>query len=482
MWVRQACPVLQTRGATNPVILISIIDVVVIVVLFRVFRKRGVEGALPVATFFLLLFPFESQLILPGFFDLTTQRVVVLALAVMYMFSGRSRDKGQLQSKLPLGYTLAALICWMIISTLHSVVVSVSVKTVLSECFDFFLLYYIFAKSLTSTDTVTRILRAVVAAMAVTSIFGLLEIYADWSVLSLFPVASHRFAALVGVADRDSRVQATFGHAILFGGTLALSVPIVFYLLSIAETRKGKLVLWCALGVIFVNLYKTMSRGPWIAAILALASVMVLGGARMRRYVVIISIVTVATLVIRPGVYSSIQNLYGETLDPDTAQGGSYQWRYALYDIAFRHLNNDVGRALWGYGPESFYYLGWKDNFQGTIVPFDSCDSSVAALMIETGYVGLGIVALLLLRAASAAYKQYRNLQEPHRLLCLVLLIDIVAITFMMTNVAIFGWGQQSYLIWVLLSLSVTYSQLVERERSVASPEFPLCSPQLVAV
>ncbi len=450
-------------------ILVIILDIIVVAVLFGVARRHGIEQTLPVATCLLLLFPFESQLSLPGLFDLTTQRIVILSLAVIYLMWGSAHDTVSRQSKLPLKYLLIFLLCWMTLSTVNSVVVSVSLKTVLSECFDFFLLYYICAKSLTSIGAVNRVLGAVVTAMAINSIFGILEVYQGWSVLSLFPTASHRFAGLVGVVDRDARVQATFGHAILFGAALAMAVPIALYLLSMAETRKQRVLLWVAIILMFVNLYKTMSRGPWMAAVFAVVAVLTFGGTRMRRYVAVIAVLTVVTLVVRPGVFSSIQNLYGETLDPETAQGGSYQWRYALYDIAFRHLNNDLGRALWGYGPESFYYLGWKGEFQGAVVPFESCDSSVAALMIETGYVGLLIVALLLIRAALTAYRQYRRMEGPGQLLCLVLLVDIVSFGFLMTNVAIFGWGQQSYLIWILLAIAMTHPRLAE-EASAAVP------------
>ena len=448
--------------------LVIILDIIVVGVLFGVARKRGVEQTLPVATCFLLLFPFESQLSLAGLFDLTTQRIVILSLTVIYLIWGGANGVARRESKLPLRVLLLCLLCWMVLSTANSVVVSVSLKTVLSECFDFFLLYYICAKSFTSTEVVHKIFVAVVVAMSINSIFGILEVYQGWSVLSLFPTASHRFSSLAGVVDRDARVQATFGHAILFGAALAMAVPIALYLLSTAETKRQRILLWVAIMLMFVNLYKTMSRGPWMAALLAVAAVVVFGGTRMRRYVAVIAVLTVVTLVVRPGVFSSIENLYGETLDPDTAQGGSYQWRYALYDIAFRHLNNDMGRALWGYGPESFFYLGWKGEFQGAVVPFESCDSSVAALMIETGYIGLFIVVLVLARAALSAYRHYRQMEGPGKMLCLVVLVNIASFSFLMTNVAIFGWGQQSYLIWILLAVAMTYPRLAESARAAA--------------
>ena len=462
-------------------ILILILDLLAVTLLCWVAVVRGFERALPVAAFLLILFPNESQIQIPGLFDLTTQRVIVVFLFILYLSVGNARGGSDPSETLPLKYLLIVQILWWTLSSANSVVVGISVKTVLSQLLDFYLAYYIFAKSITRIETVHKILYALVLAMFVCSVLGTVEAYWGWSVLSIFPPIAYRFANYGGDLDRGIRVQATFGHAILYGSALAMAIPMALYLMAVAKTTGRKLFLWSAILLMFLNIYKTGSRGPWIAAVLSVTPILLCGGKRMRGYVLVISLLTASVLIARPGVWESINNLYGETLNPDTAQGESYQWRYALYDAGFQHLNSDPGRAMWGYGPESFFYLGWKGEFQGHTVPFDSCDSSFAALMVETGYVGLLIVVILLFKGAYLTLLNFLRTSSAERHLYLLFFVNLGAFYFMMTNVAIFGWGQQTYMLWLVLAMSLVGPRLGvgKRARKKAPAEGSDFSPAL---
>lgn len=441
--------------------LVLIIDLVVVGMLCRCALTKGFEKTLPLAAFLIVLFPFESQIVLPGLFDFTTQRVIIITLATLYLAFGRKSKA----PPLPLKWLVLLLMAWMLLSALHSVVPIVSIKTVLSQFFDFFIPYYVFAKSISKSKSVNRILLGFVLGMFVCCLFGVVEAYWNWSILSIFPTAQHTFSSLAAAGDRDSRVQSSFGHAILFGGALAMTLPMALYLIVSAKSATRKVLLWGGIMLMFVCLFKTMSRGPWIAAVMSLALLLLGGERHLRKYVAVIGILTALTFVIRPGVWESISNLYGETLNPETAQGASYEWRYALYHVAFEHLNTDFERAVWGYGPESFVYLGWKGEFQGDVVPFDSCDSSVAALMIETGYVGLLVASVLFLAVAYCGLRNSIKLPRPRNVVSLVLFSALLSFYFLMTNVAILGWGQQSYIFWIVLALTVSYPAVVRREQ-----------------
>ena len=82
--------------------------------------------------------------------------------------------------------------------------------------------------------------------------------------------------------------------------------------------------------------------------------------------------------------------------------------------------------------------------------------------MIETGYVGLFLVAFLLFKSVMIGYQYSRKRKNPDTLLCMALVISILMFCFMMTNVAIMGWGQQSYMLWIILALTVTYPRVAE--------------------
>jgi hypothetical protein len=445
--------------------LVLILDAIVICLILGCAFLKGLERTLPLIAFLLMLFPYESQITLPGLFDLTTQRLIVLLTVMLYAFSSEAKDRG----KLPLRGTIFLLMAWMLLSSVFSVVVVTSIKSVLSEFFDFFVIYYIFAKSITRTETVRRIMYGFVMSMLVCSIIGVFEIYADWNIMTYFPTVYHRFAIIIGgVNDRGVRAMTTFGHPILFGAALAFTLPMALYLISSSKSAFQKIFLWSVTFLIVLNLYKTGSRGPWLAAALSMAVVLLSGGKQMRRYVMWMGVLAVVVLLARPGIWLTLSNLYNQTLSPETAQGSSYEWRYALYDQAFLHLNHDFWRALWGYGPESFFFLGWKGVFQNQIVPFESCDSSVAQLMIETGYIGFLLAEAVFLISGYRAFRSSFQIPKPANLPSVVLFVNICAFMFLMTNVAILGWGQQSYMAWIVVAMAMIYPGLVEKEATVA--------------
>lgn len=458
--------------------LVLTIDFLCVALLLFVALAKGFERTLPLAAFLLLLFPYESQIRLSGLFDLTTQRIIIMELVVLYLVLGRTRNNGGTAEKLPLRYLIVLLVAWMLFSSANSVVPDVSFKATLSQVFDFALPYYIFARAISKSETVEKILLAFFSAVFVLSIFGAFEAYTGWSVLAQFPVAPHRFVGMPGgVTDRGIRVQATFGTAIMFGTALAMAIPMGLYLLSIAKTTARKLFLWSAILLMFLNIYKTGSRGPWIALIMSMAIMFVFGRGLVRRSLAVIVLLSVTILVARPGVWDTIANLYRATENPDTDQGASYQWRYALYGIAERELSKDLGRAVWGFGPESFYYLGLEGEFQGAIWKFETCDSEVVELLMDIGCVGFLIVAALLAKSAFYSFRNFRKMASPANTLCLVLFVNILAFSFMMTNVEIF-WGQQSYMFWILIALNMTYPALVlarsERDDPYAVPSQPI--------
>ena len=447
--------------------LIICIDIFVVAWLTIRAARSGFESVLPLATFLFMLFPIESQFTIPGLFDLTTQRTIVFTLIGLYFMFGRGHS-GEEAQKLPIAGLLILQIVWMSVATFNSVVFSVSLKTVLSQILDFFTVFYLYSKTIRSRDTINRILMGFVSAMILLSFFAAIESYFDWSLLTLFPQISHRFDVSSDIYDRIDRVRTTFGHPILFGGTLAMAIPAALYLLQIVKTFQARAGLWFGIALMFLAIYKTDSRGPWLALLMSCVGLTLFGGRKLRRYLVIIALLTSVTLVLRPGIWTSLYNMYTATRDPDSPMGVSYQWRYALYDLVKKELGHDSARAVWGYGPESFYYLGLTTDFMldGEIrtVKVESCDSSVAALMMETGYVGFLITALMLLAPLFIALRCFWRGNEDTRLLPLLFICNLSAYFFLMTNVAIYGWGQQSYVLWIVLAMAAIYPVVLRRE------------------
>jgi O-antigen ligase len=426
---------------------------------------KGFEAALPFFAFLVILLPAEARIDFGGMFELTATRAIAVTLLVLYIVFGKQHPQHERDARLPLKVLLILYAGWCMVSTVNSIVFATSLKTVLESVLEFYLVYTIFAKSVTSVQTVHKILAASVAALALCCVFGVVEQYAQWKVISLFPEVAHRFVAGVGGRLPDSgRIKATFPHPILFANALALGIPWALCLLSLAKTTAQKACLWAAIILMCWNMYKTMSRGPWMALALSLLLLLLFASGGLRKHLAVIALLTVSALIIRPGVGETLRNTYIETLDPESARGGSYQYRYDLARLARQTLAQDPRRAVWGFGPNSFPDLGLEaeNPDTGHWDKFESCDSAFVEVALDTGYVGLFLVAALLLRAALLAWKGFRTISHPANFLCLLFLINIGAYALMMLSVENFGWGQQTLMLWILIALSVVYPRLAE--------------------
>jgi len=350
---------------------VCLIDLIVSISIIWIASRRSLEGALPCAAFAFTLLPPDAQLSL-GFFQLTPQRVVILTLVVLYWVLPK-RGGSNSTTRLALRGLIVLNILWSLVSIGNSIVPVMSIKKLLSQGMEYYLVYVVCSKTITQVRTIHKMLIAMVAAVVVCSLFGAVEVYGGWSVMQMLPSVQHVFGTSGGIAvdtERGVRVSSTFEHPILFGAALAMAITMAVYLQTIAKSRAQRLCLWTAVCLMFVNIYKTGSRGPWLALGMGLVIMFVLGQYRMRRTVLLFAFLITVALVLRPGVADSVLGIYRNSLDPNTAEYSSYQYRYALTHAAVDLLAKNPSRAVWGYGLESFYSLHLKGDFGGQMNEF----------------------------------------------------------------------------------------------------------------
>ena len=450
-------------------VLICCIDVVVVGVLFLLAVQGGIERALPFASFVIVLVPFESRLE-AGLFILTTQRLVVVTLAALSVaFPGNFKEFSNRKGA-PLKWLMGFSVLWCLVSALNSIVPAISFKNLLSLVLDYYLLYFVCWRAFLHTNTIHRVFRGIVAALGISSVLGAVEVYRHWSVKSLFPPVTHLFdmgGNLLNVdLERGLRVTSTFGHPILFGLALAVGITLDIYLLTITETLKGKILLWLAILPMFLNIYKTGSRGPWIGCSMAMAILFLLGEPKAKKLVVTIGIITVAVLLIRPGIWETFRGIYANSFRAETSTGSSYEYRYALTDAVVKAVDKNVPRMMWGYGMGSDYDLNLQGTIWGVSKTFLSVDSTWLSMLVGVGYVGLGIFLALFSKPALLAWKDYWRQPKPGRYLSLVLLTCLVTYYFVMVGVALFD--QNWYMLWILIAATVVCGRLKPTEAQPA--------------
>lgn len=450
---------------------IIIIDVLVVAVLVFVTMTKGLERALPFFVFVLVLCPNESQIAIPGIFDLTTWRVAITTVTVLFfLFKGPALEAQPILKNTPLRFLIALHILWCLLSTANSISPVDSIKQVLTFAIEYYLLYFIALHSITRMETVHRILAAMVAAVAIACIFGWVEAYYTWRVTDWFPSVGHYF----GAEYDDGRMRSTFSNYSLFGAAIAFAIVEVFYFLHITARGSKRFILWLTLILMFWVVYKTTTRGPWIAAIIGGILLLLYSSRGTRLSLAAITCLCVAVFVIRPGVWDTVRDLYVQTVndnDPNSVKEASYEYRWALWTVGANAINKNASRELLGFGMGTFFQLHLVAPFNGNPnYVFTSCDEAWVQQMVETGYVGLGIVALVLLTPLYLTLRNLRRIPKQHRYLCWVLFINIVQYYFMMTNVDIYGWGQTGYMLWIWIAISMVYPALADREYQASKP------------
>lgn len=441
----------------------------VIVIALIVSAKRRLENALPLFCFFLTLMPLEAKLVIPGLFDLNVMRVSLLTLLVLFIVKKEKHRR----DKLPLINLMYMHVAWALCSTIYSLSFTTSIKQLLAQLIEFYLMYYLLVRIVTNVETIHRMLFAITMAIGVSCIFSVFEVYASWSVLRIFPASNWityngGLDPLYSELGRGLRVRGTFPHPILFGDALAISIILSLYLLGYWAKGRQRTFLWISLVLMFWSIYKTQSRGPWLATMICSFLLFLMIKKNVRKYLITASVLALVVLLARPGVWKSIDALYQASTDPNQPVGTSYLYRHALADSIVEAVQKEPGRMLLGYGLGTFRELGLEVNFLGERRRWYTCDDNWAAFLYETGYVGVILIGALLLWPLFLAYRNYWKLPVPESTLSGVFFICIAGFYFSMLSVASYSWGQQGYVNWILISMSINLPIIARRRKQLA--------------
>lgn len=445
-------------------VFILCLDLLMITCLVRASREH-LENALPVFAFFVVLMPLESRLVIPGVFDLNSMRICLTTLLILYFVRKGERST----EPIPMKSIMLVHVVWVVCSTFYSLSVMTSVKQLISQVVEYYLLYYLFIRITTRRETLYRVVFAITLAMGLCSLFAFTEVYANWSILRLFP--ANLWTTYNGGLDplyiewgRGLRVRSTFQHPILFGDALAMSIPLTLYLLSIWENPRQRKLMWFLLAAMVWALYKTSSRGPWIATAMCCVVMFMAINNRVRKYLTVVAVLSVIVIVSRPGIWQTIAGLYTATTDASSPVGASYLYRDTLNTTIKSAVATDMTRMLFGFGLGTFREIGLEITFLDVTQRWYTCDNNWGSFLYETGYGGLLIIGALLATPLWIAIRSFRTLPKPENRLSGMLFIALAGFYFLLMSVAGYSWGQQGYLAWILISLVICQSRLGWRD------------------
>jgi hypothetical protein len=458
-------------------ITVLFIDVVVVVSLILASRRR-VEAALPLFCFYLVLMPHESRIVIPGLFDFSTDRVAILTLLILFLVRRERITRAPIPLKRLICFHVVCALC----SSVYSLSVATSAKLLVGQVIEYYLLYYMLVRITSEIHTIYKMLYSMLVAIGICCLFGLLEAYASWSILAIFPsnlwVTYGPTGLLYIEWGRGLRIRSTFPHPILFGDALAMSIPLVLYLLSVWKHRLQRFVMWTVLLLMFWALYKTSSRGPWIVAVVSCILLFLMIANHVRKYLIVMATVSLIVLCARPGIWQTVVELYRSTLDESSVVGSSYQYRHVVADTVRQAVAKEPGRAMLGYGLGTFRELGLEIDFLNQRQRWYTCDNNWALFLYETGYLGLLSIGMLLFKPLLMMIQSYKRARGAGQNLVCVLFISVAGFYFSLLSVAGYDWGQQGFMAWILISLSVVYPRVSCHKGTRARPSMvPIQSP-----
>ncbi len=438
-----------------------ILNSLIVIILIIVTHRKGLEFVLPIFIFIIIIVPIESLIRIPGLFDLNAQRISLITLFILFFIYKNKFGYNYSITffTLPLKFLILASILWNLLSNIYSIVPIISLKRLLYLIVENYLLYYLILRIITKTKTIYSVVISIIAAMSLSSVFGIVETYFNWSVINVFPQMEYRLEFIDPA--RGLRARSVFPNAILFGSMLAISIPQALFILSYVKKIFYKYLLWFLIFLMILALYKTISRGPYLALGMSILFLFLFSEKQLRKNISFLFLLALIALIFKPAVWDFLVNFYNATFDNTTLVGSSLSYRFVLANLVVEELSTSFMRQLLGFGMGCFPYLHLEAPFLGRYQDFLSCDNSWLSIMIESGYIGLIIMLLLLIKAGLLNLMYFIKMYGPDKYLFLLIFTNLTAYYFLMTNVSLYGWGQPGYLVWILISISIAHWKLV---------------------
>jgi hypothetical protein len=183
------------------------------------------------------------------------------------------------------------------------------------------------------------------------------------------------------------------------------------------------------------------------------------------------------TLLLNPGVFTTVAGLSGDTFNPASHKGGTFLYRLELWRIAAAEISKSPSRFLFGYGPGvgREMDLEWELSYRSRTQKIESWDNHYAYDLFQSGVLGFAASLCVSVAAGLLVFRNYRFCFEPGRDLLVGLAISVLILLFMKSNVLIFA-KQLDYLFWALLAASSVISQRCSEENSMCQTEQALAS------
>lgn len=431
----------------------------VMAVSVQVMLRRDFDKGLALAVFFLVLSPNELQIPLPGALpQLNGQRVILLLLLLNQFSSLRYLSFASVSGIL---WLLCLVGAARVASTLFTALdAAASFKIVLSFLLETVLFFFLVAAGFRTRRAIYLAAWSSLAALILVAGIAFVEKYTGQNLAAVL---------VPGMGDNSISITATFRHRILLGFAMALGFPLALALATDPDSKPRRWFALFGLMMIPAACYFANSRGPWVGCALAGGVMWLLGSRGVRRKLVLGGVLVAAVLVLRPGTFETIRNLWEQSFSRDNIKGHSANYRLQLWTVAHSELTKSPGVFLLGYGGTSTELMDLSEYFdRGAGGSADglghtSWDSQFASDFMQYGYLGFGLEVLLYFAVLRRMFKTWQASEGQEKNFAAALMAIGLVFCWAMLTVSIFNW-QLYYFFW-------TFAAVAGRLHAVRPPE-----------
>ncbi len=366
------------------------------------------------------------------------------------------------QSRISLDKKLKVLIVLLLLTNLASLMLSTykapAFKGYLSLLIENMLVFIVVSSSIYRIEDIRHATRLIYNSLIIITIFCIIENSFGIKLLHVLPAYQNLYL-------EQKANYVTFPHPILLGTALAIGLVLsVLFMVRSYNIKRNIYVGWINIFLFGVGLYFSFSRGPWLAGMIGLSIMYLFAGFGSKKIIILLMMIPLAVFQINPGVQGTVADYYEKTMQIDSLEGSSFIYRFELLYIAIEQISMDIIRTCFGYGLDyhnnrTFY--GEYKSIPGKMSYFRSWDNEFAALLLETGVVGLFIILLFYFRIIFLGIRNYRQSIEKHRANITAYIAGTIIVIFMMTNVKMFSY-QLLFLFYAMSAFSINYGRIGE--------------------
>lgn len=426
----------------------------------------------PAALFFSILFvlpmvtvPISGMGLINVFFHLSHARLLELFILLpAFLVLIRRNDTLAFGRTWP-DKLLTAYMALTVILYLRETSITDTFRQAFYMFIDVFLPYYVISRSLKNMQAFRVALLSLAVAIMVLALIAVFEGLKHW-------LLYHALIAVFGLQGTleylgrggSLRAVATAGHSIALGYLMDIGLGLYLYL---QQFIRNKLIRWLGMGLLVTGLIASLSRGPWIGALLLIAVFIATGRNALPKLIAMLMtmVMVLFLFALLPGG-EKVTNLLPFIGKTDAT---TIEYREHLIDTSMIVIK----RNPW-FGSVDYLATPEMESLRQGEGIIDIVNTYIQ-VTLEVGLVGLSLFVGFFVSTFLGIYRNMRSIRdkksEEHLLgrALLATTLTVMLIIFTVSSIAIIP-----IMYWSVAGLGVAYAQMVRktaRERIQVKPK-----------